>query len=74
MDSTDRPTEAGGHSAPAGPLTILTALYGILYLLWERSGLGTPAQRDLISNIGFIPLNLLAAAAALGASRRSSAT
>jgi diguanylate cyclase (GGDEF)-like protein/PAS domain S-box-containing protein len=71
MDSTGRPKEARGHHAPAGPLTLLTALFAILYLLWERSGLGTPVQRDLLSNIGFIPLNLLAAAAALGASRQA---
>ncbi|MDH5284582.1 MAG: EAL domain-containing protein, partial [Gemmatimonadota bacterium] len=58
------------RSLPAGPLTLLTALYTVLYLFWERSGLGSPAQRDLISNVGFIPLNLLAAAATFGAARQ----
>jgi hypothetical protein len=70
MGTTDRPQVPGARTLPAGPLTLLTALYAVLYLFWERSGLGSPAQRDLISNISFIPLNLLAAAATIGAARQ----
>jgi len=71
MNTTARTQSAVVRQIPAGPLTLLTALYGILYLFWERSGLGTSAQRDLFSNIGFIPLNLLAAVATLAAARQS---
>jgi len=36
----------------------VTAGYAIAYLWWERSGLGSGELRDLVGNIGFMPLNL----------------
>ncbi len=43
---------------PTGTFTFLTALYAADYLLWERSGWGSPALRDLLGNVAFMPLNL----------------
>src|ERR1700674_2945992 len=43
---------------PAGAATVLTALYAIGYLIWERSQLGSAELRDLVGNIAFMPLNL----------------
>ncbi len=42
----------------AGQFTVLTAVYGLIYLIWERAGWGGPEWRDLISNVAFMPLNL----------------
>ena len=55
---------------PVGPVALLTAVYGLCYLFWERSGIGSAALRDLVSNAAFIPLNLTLAILLLGASRR----
>jgi diguanylate cyclase (GGDEF)-like protein/PAS domain S-box-containing protein len=43
---------------PVGPAAFLTAMYGLAYLFWERSGLGSPALREFVGNAGFMPLNL----------------
>ncbi len=50
---------AGGHiRIPLRSITLLTALYGVGYLAWERSALGSPEIRDLVGNLAFMPLNL----------------
>jgi diguanylate cyclase (GGDEF)-like protein/PAS domain S-box-containing protein len=55
---------------PVGPVAFLTAVYGLGYLSWERSGFGSPALRDLVSNAGFMPLNLTLAVLCFLASGR----
>ena len=45
------------RAAPVGTIAFLTALYCGLYLFWERSDWGTPAVRDLVGNVAFMPLN-----------------
>ncbi len=40
------------------PVRRVTAGYAIAYLWWERTGLGSAELRDLVGNIGFMPLNL----------------
>ncbi|MGH7701710.1 MAG: putative bifunctional diguanylate cyclase/phosphodiesterase [Gemmatimonadales bacterium] len=37
----------------------MTALYALVYLIWERAGWGSAGLRDLLGNIAFMPLNLL---------------
>src|SRR5262249_42006861 len=44
---------------PAFTVTFLTALYALGYLVWERSDWGSPAVRNLIGNVAFMPLNVL---------------
>jgi diguanylate cyclase (GGDEF)-like protein/PAS domain S-box-containing protein len=41
-----------------GGVTLVTALYGLTYLVWERAGWGSPELRSLIGNLAFMPLNL----------------
>ncbi|MDQ3222813.1 MAG: hypothetical protein M3Q75_04960, partial [Gemmatimonadota bacterium] len=41
-----------------GPVTLITILYALGYLLWERGDWGAAEVRDLIGNIAFMPLNL----------------
>src|SRR6185436_7647326 len=43
---------------PFVPVAIFTAYYALGYLIWERGDWGTPAVRDLIGNVAFMPLNL----------------
>ena len=43
---------------PAFTVTFLTAVYALGYLLWERSDWGSPAVRDLVGNVAFMPLNV----------------
>ncbi len=43
---------------PAFTVTFLTAVYALGYLLWERSAWGSPAVRDLVGNVAFMPLNV----------------
>ena len=43
----------------AGGFTVLMAIYGLVYLVWERGGWGGSNLRDLISNVAFMPLNLM---------------
>jgi diguanylate cyclase (GGDEF)-like protein/PAS domain S-box-containing protein len=56
---------------PVGPAAFLTAVYGLAYLFWERSGFGGRVIRDLVSSAGFMPLNLVLAAFCLLASQRA---
>ncbi len=44
-----------------GGVTLVTALYGLTYLVWERAGWGSPELRSLIGNLAFMPLNLTVA-------------
>ena len=43
---------------PVGTIAFLTALYAALYLVWEQSHWGSPAVRDLVGNVAFMPFNL----------------
>ncbi|HET6837930.1 MAG TPA: EAL domain-containing protein [Gemmatimonadales bacterium] len=43
---------------PVGSVACATALYAVLYLVWEQSGWGSAPVRDLIGNVAFMPLNL----------------
>ena len=47
-----------GFRVPVGTIAFLTALYGVLYLVWEQSHWGSEAVRDLVGNVAFMPLNL----------------
>jgi diguanylate cyclase (GGDEF)-like protein/PAS domain S-box-containing protein len=38
------------------------AIYGLLYLVWERTGWGSETFRNVVSNVAFMPLNLAVAA------------
>ena len=56
---------------PVGPVAFLTAMYGLAYLFWERSGVGSPALREFVGNAGFMPLNVTLAVYCFLASGRS---
>jgi diguanylate cyclase (GGDEF)-like protein/PAS domain S-box-containing protein len=43
---------------PVGTVACVTALYAVLYLVWEQSGWGSASLRALIGNVAFMPLNL----------------
>ena len=43
---------------PPGTVAFATALYAVLYLVWEQSHWGSAAVRDLVGNVAFMPLNL----------------
>ncbi|HYF40091.1 MAG TPA: EAL domain-containing protein, partial [Gemmatimonadales bacterium] len=43
---------------PVGTVACATALYAVLYLVWEQSGWGSEAVRAIIGNVAFMPLNL----------------
>jgi hypothetical protein len=45
-----------------GPVTVGVAIYGLLYLVWERTGWGSETVRNVVSNVAFMPLNLAVAA------------
>jgi diguanylate cyclase (GGDEF)-like protein/PAS domain S-box-containing protein len=62
-------TEARG--ARAGVVTIVTMLYALAYLVWERAGWGSPALRSLAGDLAFMPLNLTVAVMMLRAARGS---
>ncbi|HEX2249536.1 MAG TPA: EAL domain-containing protein [Gemmatimonadales bacterium] len=49
---------SGISRLPIGTVAFATALYAVLYLVWEASGWGSAATRDIIGNIAFMPLNL----------------
>jgi diguanylate cyclase (GGDEF)-like protein/PAS domain S-box-containing protein len=55
---------------PFVPVALFTAYYALGYLIWERGDWGTPAVRDLIGNVAFMPLNLGVVALNALASRR----
>jgi diguanylate cyclase (GGDEF)-like protein/PAS domain S-box-containing protein len=54
------PKEEPGReqSLPIGSVTAVMAVYGLVYLAWERSGWGSQGFRDLVGTAGFMPLNL----------------
>jgi diguanylate cyclase (GGDEF)-like protein/PAS domain S-box-containing protein len=56
--SAPSPAAGGGIRLPVGTVAFATALYAVLYLVWERSGWGTPTVRDLVGNVAFMPINL----------------
>jgi diguanylate cyclase (GGDEF)-like protein/PAS domain S-box-containing protein len=74
-DVATAPPSAGAWRTtlpPVGPVAFLTAVYGLAYLSWERSGFGSAALRDLVSNAAFMPLNLaLTVLCFLAAGRRT---
>jgi diguanylate cyclase (GGDEF)-like protein/PAS domain S-box-containing protein len=43
---------------PVGTIAFATALYAVLYLVWERSQWGSEWLRNLVGNVAFMPLNL----------------
>ncbi len=43
---------------PVGSVAFATALYAVLYLVWEQSHWGSATMRDVIGNVAFMPLNL----------------
>jgi diguanylate cyclase (GGDEF)-like protein/PAS domain S-box-containing protein len=43
---------------PVGTVACVTAVYAVIYLVWEQSGWGSAALRAMIGNIAFMPLNL----------------
>ena len=43
---------------PFGPIALIAVVYAAAYLVWQRSDWGSPAFRDLLSNIAFMPLNV----------------
>jgi len=43
---------------PALTATVVTLLYAIAYLVWERNDWGSPTIQNLVSNVAFMPLNL----------------
>lgn len=53
----------------AGLVTIMTSLYCLGYLVWERAGWGSEPMRALIGNAAFLPLNLTVAGLCLLASQ-----
>ncbi|HXW97761.1 MAG TPA: EAL domain-containing protein [Gemmatimonadales bacterium] len=54
-----KPTQK--RQRPVGVVTFVTILYALGYLIWERSGWGTQAVRDVMGNVAFMPLNLTVA-------------
>ncbi len=55
-----------------GPVTLGVAIYGLLYLVWERAGWGSDTLRNIVGNVAFMPLNLTVAALLGQASRNAS--
>lgn len=55
---------------PVGTIAFATALYAVLYLVWEASDWGSETVRDLIGNVAFMPLNLTVLTLFALASRR----
>jgi diguanylate cyclase (GGDEF)-like protein/PAS domain S-box-containing protein len=49
---------ASKRFVPVGTVAFVTALYAVLYLVWEQSHWGSPTTRALIGNLAFMPLNL----------------
>jgi diguanylate cyclase (GGDEF)-like protein/PAS domain S-box-containing protein len=49
---------AYGRFLPVGTIAFLTACYAALYFVWEQSHWGSPAVRNLVGNVAFMPFNL----------------
>lgn len=54
-----------------GTVTLVTALYAVGYMVWERLGWGSQGLRDLLGNVAFMPLNLVVAALCFLAARNT---
>jgi diguanylate cyclase (GGDEF)-like protein/PAS domain S-box-containing protein len=46
---------------PVGTVTFFTAVYAAGYFVWEQGNWGSPAVRDLVGNVAFMPFNLAVA-------------
>jgi diguanylate cyclase (GGDEF)-like protein/PAS domain S-box-containing protein len=49
---------ADRRTGQVGVASIVAAVYGLAYLVFERAGVGSQPVRDLVSNVAFMPLNL----------------
>jgi diguanylate cyclase (GGDEF)-like protein/PAS domain S-box-containing protein len=47
-----------GQAGQIGAASLIAAVYGLAYLVFERTGLGAQGLRDLVGNVAFMPLNL----------------
>lgn len=54
-----------------GIITAIAAVYGLIYLVFERAGMGSDDLRDLLGTVAFMPLNLAVLALNWLASRRA---
>src|SRR5688500_8169069 len=63
---------ASRRPVPVGTVAFATALYAVLYLVWEQSGWGSAGMRDLIGNMAFMPRELTVLTLFARASRRES--
>jgi len=61
---------ASNRTLPFGSVALATALYAVAYLVWEQSGWGSTALRDLVGNVAFMPINLTVLALFFLASRQ----
>ena len=68
-DHAISPDASASRRPPALTATFVTLLYAVGYLVWERSDWGSPAVRNLVSNVAFMPLNLAVATMTALASR-----
>ncbi len=68
---TARDSFSGGSIRHAARfrVTLLTLVYALGYLVWERSDWGAPETRDLVGTLAFMPLNLTVVALNALASR-----
>jgi diguanylate cyclase (GGDEF)-like protein/PAS domain S-box-containing protein len=51
-----------GKPFPIGHITAMMAVYGLIYLVWERTGWGGDQLREILGTAAFMPLNLLTGA------------
>src|SRR5262245_36293339 len=54
---------------PFGPVALTAVVYAAAYVFWQRSDWGSRTFRGLLSNIAFVPLNLVVLALKFAASR-----
>jgi diguanylate cyclase (GGDEF)-like protein/PAS domain S-box-containing protein len=60
-----------GKHLPVGHITAVMAVYGLSYLMWERTGWGSTQLREILGTAAFMPLNLLTGVMLLLASGNS---
>ena len=65
------PPAVQARSNQVGIVTAFAAVYGLAYLVFERTGVGSEGLRDLLGNVAFMPLNLAVAALNWFASRQT---
>ncbi|HEX2219202.1 MAG TPA: hypothetical protein VHG35_10390, partial [Gemmatimonadales bacterium] len=63
------PDASARRRLPALTATFVTLLYAVGYLVWERNDWGSPAIRNVVGNVAFMPLNLAVATMTALASR-----